>query len=184
MHGGSILHCMNLSMPFPDHLGKSDAASFVAHIGPLVEHSPWVAERAWRRGPFADFEAVHAALCAEIGAASTDEQLALVRAHPELAGSEARAGTMTRESTSEQSRLGLNALDAAHYARLTTLNARYREKFGFPLLIALRLHPTVESVLAAGEARLANDAATELRTALGQIHEIVRGRLAALASRS
>jgi len=175
---------MSASTLFPDGLARADAATFVARVGPLVEHSPWVAERAWRRGPFTDLEAVHAALCAEIAAATTAEQLALVRAHPELAGSEARAGTMTRESTFEQARLGLNALSPEHYARLTTLNARYREKFGFPLLIALRLHPTVESMLATGEARLGNDRDTELHNALEQIGEVVRGRLGLAMSHS
>ena len=104
-------------------------------------------------------------------------ELVLVRAHPELAGAEAKAGTLTAHSTGEQARLGLNALSGAEFARITDLNRRYRAKFGFPCIIALRLHATRASVLAEMERRLGNDAESEMQTALAQIGHITRGRL-------
>ncbi len=159
------------------NLGSADEASFMQAIGPVVERSPWVVERAWRRAPFENLNAVHAALCACILEASDDEQLALLRAHPELAGSEAQAGTMTDESQSEQARLGLHALDAATLARLTRLNQRYRERFGYPLLVALRLHQRLETVLQEAEQRLAHSPQQERQIALAQITEVMRGRL-------
>lgn len=154
-----------------------DEASFVALLGAVVEHSPWVARRAWHRGPFRTRQALFDAMSAEIHGASDAEQLALLRVHPELAGQEARAGTMTADSQSEQDRLGLLRLDATTVRRLDELNRRYRERFGFPFIVALRLHASLESVLADGERRLGHDAATEHRTALDQVCQVVRGRL-------
>ena len=158
--------------------GARDRAGFMSRFGDIVEHSPWVAERAFEQGPFRRPLEVHAALMRAIGAASVEDRLALFRAHPELAGSEAKAGTMTASSTSEQGRLGLTSLDAATAARLTDLNARYRQRFDMPCIIALRLHDTLASVLATFERRLANDREAETAEAIGQIGHIVRGRLA------
>ena len=109
-----------------------DEDRFVERLGPVVEHSPWVARRAWGRGPFATRQALFDALSAEIREAGNDEQLALLRVHPELAGQEARAGSMTADSQSEQGRLGLLRLDASTVRRIEDLNRRYRERFGFP----------------------------------------------------
>lgn len=159
-----------------------DEASFVALLGAVVEHSPWVARRAWLRGPFGTRRALFDALSTEIHGASDAEQLALLRVHPELAGQEARAGTMTADSQSEQGRLGLLRLDAATVRRLDELNRRYRERFGFPFIAALRLHASLDSVLADGERRLGHDAATERRTALDQVCQVVRGRLERMVS--
>jgi OHCU decarboxylase len=113
-----------------------------------------------------------------IHGAGEARQLALLRSHPELAGQEARAGTMTPDSQSEQGRLGLLTLDAATVQQIEALNLRYRERFGFPFIVALRLHDSLASVLQTGETRLTNDDHTERHRALQQVCEVMRGRLA------
>lgn len=165
--------------PLPWHaLGGLDEAGFVARLGTVVEHSPWVAREAWAARPFADWEALYAAMEKAIDRADPARQLDLLRTHPELAGREARAGEMTVDSQGEQARLGLLALDEFGIRRITTLNQRYQERFGFPFVVALRLHTSLESVFLAGEQRLKHDGPTELRTALLQVCEVMRGRLA------
>ena len=151
--------------------------TFMAAIGGVVEHSPWVAERAFVYRPFSNVDALHAALVKCIRDASADEQIALFNVHPELAGREAIAGSMTADSTGEQGRLGLNALSAAELAELTALNTRYREKFGFPFIAALRLHPDRQSMVASFRQRIENSREAETANAINQIAEIVRGRL-------
>jgi len=149
----------------------------LARFGPVFEHSPWVAERAWRRkerfGPFASADELHRAMMRAVDEASREEKLALVRAHPELAGGEA----LTVDSTSEQARLGFNRLSPEELETMNGLNRRYREKFGFPCIVALRLHANRESVMREMERRLGNNAGTELAAALEQIGHITRGRL-------
>jgi len=149
----------------------------MAAVGGVVEHSPWVAERAFVYRPFSNVDALHAALVKCIRDASVDEQIALFNVHPELAGREAIAGSMTADSTGEQGRLGLNALSAAELAELTALNTRYREKFGFPFIAALRLHPDRQSMVASFRARIENSREAETANAIDQIAEIVHGRL-------
>jgi len=146
-------------------------------IKAVFEHSPWVAERAWPRGPFRGADELHGAMMAVVREASGAERLALIRAHPELAGREAAQGTLTPDSSSEQGRLGFTALTRAEFERMADLNRRYREKFGFPCIVALRLHATRDSVMAEMERRLANDKETEVRNAIEQIGHITRGRL-------
>jgi OHCU decarboxylase len=150
---------------------------FRAALGEVFEHSPWVAERAWSRRPFASVDALHAAMLAAVREAGADEQLALIRAHPELAGREAAEGTLTADSTSEQGRLGFTALSRAEIERVARANRDYRDKFGFPCIVALRLHSTRESVVAEMERRAGNDRPTEIAAALEQIGHITRGRL-------
>lgn len=157
---------------------------FVARFGGVFEHSPWVAERAWRRRPFDSVDRLHELMTQVVGEASRDEQLALIRAHPELAGREAVQGNLTVDSTDEQGRLGFTALSAEEFARMTDLNRRYREKFGFPCIVALRLHAGRDRVMAEMERRLQNDGETELRNALEQIGHITRGRLETLLGES
>jgi OHCU decarboxylase len=111
--------------------------------------------------------------------AATGEQLALLRAHPDLAGKAARAGTLTSASTQEQAGAGLDRMSDAEFARFERLNTAYREKFGFPFIVAVRRH-TRESILAAYETRLRNDRATEMAIALAEVGLIARFRLAAL----
>lgn len=155
-------------------LGKHE---FVAKLGGVFEHSPWIAEQAWHRRPFRSVDALHATMMELVAKTTADRQIALVRAHPELAGSEAKQGTLTADSSSEQGRLGFTALSKEELEKISELNLRYREKFGFPCIIALRQHRDRESVMAEMQRRLANEAATELGNALAQIGYITRARL-------
>src|SRR5262249_17839253 len=156
-----------------------DQARFLALAGPVFEHSPWIAERAWAARPFDGIDGLHRAMMQVVRDASTDEQLALLRAHPDLAGKAARAGTMTAEPTQEQAGAGLDRMSEAQYAGFDRLNTAYRDKFGFPFIIAVRRH-TRESILAAYEERLVNDRATEMQAALIEVGLITRIRLEAL----
>lgn len=143
----------------------------------VFEHSPWVAERAWRKQPFASLDVLHGEMMAVVGSASREEKLALIRAHPELAGREAGEGTLTADSSSEQGRLGFTRLTREEYRKMQDLNRRYRDKFGFPCIVALRLHSSRENVMAEMERRLSNQEETEFKNALEQIGHIARGRL-------
>jgi 2-oxo-4-hydroxy-4-carboxy-5-ureidoimidazoline decarboxylase len=142
-------------------------------VSALFEHSPWVEERADARPSSGDR---HADLMAAVREATRAEQLALIRAHPELAGRAAVDGGLTEASAAEQASAGLNRLTQAELDRFRALNAAYREKFGFPFIICVRLTDKA-GILAAMERRLANDRDTEIATALEQIGEIVRLRL-------
>lgn len=159
-----------------DRINRMSAAEFSAVFGSVYEHSPWIAERAFSRRPFASRLELQLALQAVVQAASRDEQVALLCAHPELAGREAQAGTLTEASVGEQTRAGLNALPPAAFARLTELNRAYREKFGFPAIIAVRLNSTA-AIFHAFEGRLHNDAQQELQNNLTQVSEVARLRL-------
>ncbi|HWJ00518.1 MAG TPA: 2-oxo-4-hydroxy-4-carboxy-5-ureidoimidazoline decarboxylase [Burkholderiales bacterium] len=151
---------------------------FVERLGGVFEHSPWVARRAWRKKPFRSLDALHAAMMQALAEAKKEEQLALVRAHPELAGAEAKQGVLTAESSSEQGRLGFLRLTREQVEAMERLNRRYRERHGFPCIVALRLHAARESVVAEMERRAGNDSTTELKNAFEQIGHITRGRLA------
>ena len=153
---------------------------FVGRLRDIVEHSPWVAERAFAKRPFLSVEALHLELMQCVHEGSPDEKLALFNRHPELAGREAIAGEMTGNSTDEQGRLGLDRLPPHQFERLSRLNRAYREKFGFPFIAAMRLHGDVDSVMSHFEARLHNDLETEIDETLRQISEIVWGRLGKL----
>jgi OHCU decarboxylase len=148
-------------------------SAWLARFGAVFEHSPWVAEAAWREQPYANADELHRAMMQAVEDASPEKKLALVRAHPELAGGE----NLTVDSSSEQGRLGFNRLSRDELERMNGLNRRYREKFGFPCIVALRLHANRESVMREMERRLGNNAATELANALEQIGHISRGRL-------
>lgn len=139
----------------------------------LFEHSPWIEARADALPSSGDR---HADLMAVVHAATPEEQLALIRAHPELAGKAAIDRTLTAASASEQASAGLDRLTEAEFARFHALNSAYRERFGFPFIICVRLTDKA-GILAAMEARLANDRDTEIATAIAQIGEIVRLRL-------
>lgn len=179
---GHKLRSKMTSTPMPSihlaTLNALDQEAFCNLLGGVVEHSPWVARRAWGDRPFANLEALYDALARAIRQAPRSQQLALLRVHPELAGSEATAGTMTADSNSEQGRLGLLSLHPDDLARLTDLNRRYRERFGFPYVAAMRLHGSLADVFRSFEQRLHNDPATELAVSLLQVCEVMRGRLA------
>ena len=158
-------------------LNALDRASYLERLGGVFEHSPWVTESAWNQRPFASVQSLHERMMQLVQEAGRPERLALIRAHPELAGREAIEGSLTADSTGEQGRLGFTALTRAEFERIERLNRGYREKFGFPCIVALRLHAGRASVMAEMERRLANDEETELRNALEQIGHITRGRL-------
>lgn len=139
----------------------------------LFEHSPWVEARADARPSTGNR---HADLMAVVCQASAAEQLALIRAHPELAGKAAIDRTLTAASAAEQASAGLDRLTPAEYERFHALNAAYRARFGFPFIICVRLTDKA-GILAAMETRLGNAPEAEVATALAQIGEIVRLRL-------
>lgn len=139
----------------------------------LFEHSPWVEARADARSSSGDR---HADLMAVVRDATPEEQIGLIRAHPELAGKAAVDGSLTEASAAEQASAGLDRLTQAEFDRFHALNAAYRERFDFPFIICVRLTDKA-GILAAMERRLANDRDTEIATALAQIGEIVRLRL-------
>ena len=139
----------------------------------LFEHSPWVEQRADANPSSGDR---HADLMAVVAAATRDEQLALIRAHPELAGKAAIDRTLTDASAAEQASAGLDRLTPEDYARFHALNAAYKARFDFPFIICVR-RTDKAGILAAMERRLAHDRDSEIATALGEIGEIVRLRL-------
>jgi 2-oxo-4-hydroxy-4-carboxy-5-ureidoimidazoline decarboxylase len=149
---------------------------FTTALGFAFELSPWVVERAWDAKPFASVEAMHAAMMAVLDASTTADKLALIRAHPELAGKAAIAKTLTAESNAEQASAGLDRLTPEEFARFHDLNAAYRDRFGFPFIICVRLNDKA-SILAAMHARLSNDEATEIVEAIQQIGLISKLRL-------
>jgi len=156
-------------------------AEFVAALGGVFEHSPWIAERALAKRPFTDTAALHEAMVEVVRGASRDEQLGLLRAHPELAGREAQAGVLTADSTAEQRSAGLNALTREEMDRVGKLNRAYQSRFGFPFIIAVRRH-SKDEILAEFERRLGNDAETETLECLEQVYAIARLRLDALVA--
>ena len=159
-----------------DAADRLDRDAFVARFGGVFEASPWIAGAAWDARPFGSVDALHAALVAVVDAAPEADRLALIRAHPDLAGKAAIAGELTPESTREQSSAGLDRLTPEQYARLTGLTAAYRERFGFPFVVCAREH-TADSIIAAAAARTAADPDREERTALSEIAKIARLRL-------
>lgn len=153
---------------------------FLQRFGGIYEHSPWVAERAAPHvGKSADYDQIANLLADCVDNASREQQLELIRAHPDLAGKAQVAGELTAASTAEQASAGLDACSPEEYERFRSLNERYRRKFGFPFVMAVR-GATRHEILAAFERRLANDPETEFETALIEIHKIARLRLEAM----
>ena len=159
-----------------DGIDELDRDEFVRRFGPLFEHSPWVAEAAWQDRPFADREELFEALEAAMYAAGEERRLALIRAHPDLAGKAAIDGTLTASSHREQASAGLDRLTPDEYASFTRMNEAYRERFGFPLVICVRGH-TKESILRVAAERLEHSREEEVRAALAEIAKIARLRL-------
>ncbi|PZR34726.1 2-oxo-4-hydroxy-4-carboxy-5-ureidoimidazoline decarboxylase [Caulobacter segnis] len=157
-------------------LNSMNQTGFTTALGFAFELSPWVVERAWTERPFASVEAMHRAMMAVLEAATTADKLALIRAHPELASKAAIAKTLTAESNAEQASAGLDKLTPEEFARFHDLNAAYRDRFGFPFIICVRLNDKA-SILAAMQARLSNDEASEIAEAITQIGLISKLRL-------
>ena len=152
---------------------------FVSRYGGIYEHSAWVAEEA---APLiddtVDIETLATVMADCVDNASSERQLALIRAHPDLAGMASIAGTLTADSTTEQASAGLNQCSPVEFARFQALNSGFWEKFGFPFVMAVR-DSTRADILSAFEERLHNDYDEEFETALAEIHKIARLRLAA-----
>ena len=159
-----------------DQLNAMPAASFVATLSGIFEHSPWVAEAAETHRPFGSVAALHADMADVVERAGADRQLALINAHPELAGKAAVRGELTHESTREQSGAGLDQCTQTEFDKLQTLNAAYRVKFGFPFILAVRGYDR-HGIIANFETRVNNSHADELRASLDQIYRIARFRL-------
>ena len=157
-----------------DSLNKASEDEFTAALGDIFEHSPWVAQLAAKRRPFATIQDLHDAMMDALRAAPAETRLALVKAHPDLAGKAARSGAMTADSVSEQGSVGLDRLTEAEYARFTRLNDAYQTKFGIPFIVCVRRH-TKDSILNEFERRLSQDSAGALDVAIDEI-----GRITAL----
>lgn len=160
-----------------DRVNRMDRLEFLDTFGAVYEHSPWVAERALAKRPFANRAALVAAMQSVVSEAPREAQLALIRAHPELAGREVATGRLTAQPPGEQARLGINALNRTEFKRMSELNRRYRDRHGFPCIVALALHPSRESVFAEFERRIGNETEAEIALALDQVGHIARGRL-------
>lgn len=160
-------------------LSAAPKKEFVAALGGIFEHTPWIAERAYERRPFASVDALHAAMLGVLAAAPREAKLALICAHPELAGKEAVAGKMTADSVGEQASAGLDRCSPDELARLRAGNAAYREKFGFPFVMAVTGRSRQE-ILAALAERSGNTREAEFARCLDEIGKIARRRLDAL----
>jgi 2-oxo-4-hydroxy-4-carboxy-5-ureidoimidazoline decarboxylase len=169
-------------MTLPELNAMSEDA-FVHALGGIFEHSPWVAQRVFARRPFASIDALHRAMVAVVDGASEAEKLALLRAHPELAGKAAIRGEMTADSVSEQAGAGLSQCSAEEFARLTDLNARYNERFGFPFILAVKGYDRA-GIIGEFARRVSNDREKEFAEGLAQVARIARFRLEALIQES
>ena len=167
--------------PAPHQLSRAD---FIAAFASIYEHSPWVAERLFDAGLSAhdvDPASLARRMAEIVDAAGYDKQMALLRAHPELAGKLAIAGSLTAESTAEQASAKLDQCNAEEFAAFQDLNNRYGKKFGHPFIIAVRGLDRA-TILAAFAKRVAQSAKTEFTTALGEVHKIARLRLEELSA--
>lgn len=162
--------------------GEMTQSEFVAAFGEIYEHSPWVARDTWRRcaGRGLDnVETLAVELAATVDAADRDTRLALIRAHPDLAGRAAIGGRLSAASSREQAGAGIDQCSEQEYRRFQSLNEAYKARFGFPFVMAIKGSDR-HAILAAFEQRLGNDAGTEFRRAIAEIHKIAGLRLSAL----
>ena len=155
-------------------LNAMSGADFVAALGDIYEHAPWVAEAAASHRPFRDAAALAACMAQVVREADGARQLALLRAHPELG----QGGPLAPESAREQRERGIDRLAGEKVLRLATLNAAYRERHGFPFIIAVGAQRDFDAILLAAERRLANAMEEERRIALGEVEKIAALRLA------
>jgi len=157
---------------------------FVKRFGGIYENSPWIAETLWRRGLDASHDSVvgvATALAAVVDTADSARKLALINAHPDLAGRAAVAGELTADSTAEQASAGIDQCNAEEFERFQNFNARYKNKFSFPFIMAVK-GSNRHAILAAFEQRLENGPKTEFATALAEVHKIARLRLSEMAA--
>ncbi len=164
-----------------DYLNTCAPEVFCAVLADIWEHAPWVARGVAGQRPFATVETLHTAMVGVVAGQNEPARVAFYAGHPELAGADARRGTMTDASIAEQGTLSLAQLDTHEADRWNALNRAYRTRFGFPFILCIRRH-TRESALQAFEQRLEHDRAAELVTTLGEIAAITRLRLDRLLS--
>jgi 2-oxo-4-hydroxy-4-carboxy-5-ureidoimidazoline decarboxylase len=162
-----------------EELPRLDRGRFVELFGGVFEHAPWVAEQAFDAGPFRNIETLQGAMVQAMRRAPQARQLALIRAHPDLAGRAAIAGELTAASSAEQASAGLDQCTPAEFERFCELNQTYKEKFGFPFILAVKGRSRAE-ILAIFERRVRNPVETEFQEALHQIADIARMRLTGL----
>ena len=159
-----------------DSLNAGDRDTFVAALGDIYEHAPWVAQATYASRPFKSLAALADAMQAAVRAAPAEQRLALIRGHPDLAGKAARAGAMTAHSVAEQTSAGLDRLSDAEFARFHELNNAYRSRFGIPFIVCVRRHGK-DSILRQFERRLRHEPAEETEAGLAEIFRIVALRL-------
>jgi 2-oxo-4-hydroxy-4-carboxy-5-ureidoimidazoline decarboxylase len=157
-------------------LNAQSRGGFVKLIGPVFEHSPWIAHDTWQNRPFSDLNELHFRLCDTVKAAGQEKQLALIRAHPDLVGRAALAGELTASSNAEQASAGLNRLTSDEIAVFQKCNHEYHDKFRFPFVICARLNRK-EAILNGFRGRMKNTRDQEIQTALEEIFKIARLRL-------
>jgi len=150
---------------------------FVDYLGSIYEHSPWIAAETWTARPFISFDDLRAKLDRALQAAAPEARLALIKAHPDLAGRLARSGLLTSKSTEEQRSAGLDRLSSDEAAEFDRLNGAYLDRFGFPFVICARLNDR-QKILEAFRRRLLHMREQEIATALAEIHQIAGLRLA------
>lgn len=168
-------------IPRPSGLSRQ---CFVARYGGIYEHSPWVAEAVFAQGIISAVDepgVLAKRMAAIVEAAGPERQLGLLRAHPELAGRLAMAGSLTASSKAEQAAARLDACTPAEFARFQELNSTYTAKFGFPFIIAVR-GLSRSQILGAFEFRIGNEPDDEFKTALAEVHKIAHLRLEAMAA--
>ncbi|MBM3407403.1 MAG: 2-oxo-4-hydroxy-4-carboxy-5-ureidoimidazoline decarboxylase [Betaproteobacteria bacterium] len=162
-------------------LNGASREEFAHLLDGTYEHSPWIAMRAWERRPFSTLAALKQALVATVRDSSREEQLQLIRSHPELAGKAMVAKTLTAESTNEQGKAGLTQCTPAEFDLIQSLNARYNEKFGFPFILAVRGPRGAglgkRAIIEAFQRRVNNHPDFEFAEALRNIHRIAEIRL-------
>ncbi len=159
-----------------EQINAMPASEFADAFGEVVEHSRWVSASASGARPYADRDAMISAFCDVLLAADGGRQLAVLRAHPDLAGKAAVAGELTEDSREEQAGAGLSSLSHDEFERFTDLNGRYQERFGFPFIFAVK-GATKDQILEAFEARILNGLQAEFDTAIQQVCRIIRFRL-------
>ncbi len=159
-----------------EHINQIDETEFIKLLGGIFEHSPWVAESAFKARPFQTLTGLHTSMVATVMNTPLAQQLELIRAHPDLAGKAARAGKLTTSSSKEQAGAGLASLSDKEYDNFHLLNNAYKAKFEFPFILAVKGH-TKQSILEAFRTRLTHSTDEELETALEQIAQIAKFRL-------
>ena len=162
-------------------LSGLDEAGFIQRFGGVYEHSPWIAQAAFQQGLPAQISVAELSLAmmTVVASAGRDQLMALIKAHPDLAGKAAIHGELTEESTSEQAGAGIHECTPEEFERFQTFNTAYKEKFGFPFIMAVK-GSNRHLILAAFETRLAHEADAEFAQAIAEINKIARFRLEAM----